>query len=114
MAHHQPQVETLECVAIGGDLLDISLRHAQSRHATVDLHRDRQPASATPAPGIAPGSELFGAVGDRRQPLCGAGILRPRMNTVQDEYLCAGAKHAAKRLSLAGVGDEERIAAFLL
>ena len=107
VAEHEAQVEAREGGRIGSDSANFRARHAEPRHAAVDLDRDGQwPGSTTS--GRPPGCKLLDAVCHGGQIVCRADILGPGVEPVEDEDFWLGADGAPKRQSFGSVRDEER------
>jgi hypothetical protein len=111
MAHHQRYREAVEGLRLTGQLFDLRRRHAEPRHAAVDLDRCRQFAAGLLA-GLAPGLQLRGAVDDGAKAGFDRLAFRARRQPVQHMDRRLGTERLAQRHAFGQMRDEEGRAAF--
>jgi hypothetical protein len=112
MAHHQPKIDALQRLWIGRNRLDFPWRHAEPRHAAVDLQGCRQGMSCGFG-GFTPCAKLFGAVEHGDQACSNRIGLRTGRQAVQYIDGGTGTDGGAQCNAFAYMGHEEGIAALL-
>ena len=85
MAHHQHHVDAVEGARVRGDALNLRRRHAEPRHAAVDLDRRRQACARLFGASRRHAASCVGAVQHRDQSVRGAGWLRAGRQAVEDD-----------------------------
>ena len=111
VAHHQREVDCLQQRRLGGQLVDLVVRHAEPVDAGVDVDGGRQAPSARAAVGR-PVAHLGDAAEHRAQ--VEAGIVRLGAGQQAVENIDGGARlHLARDAAFVERGDEEGLAAFV-